>query len=73
MDEIKPRAIILGSDGVFEFVKNEEIKDIVGKYFYNMDSQNCAKEIVENSRKIWENSGYAIDDITCVVAFFECN
>ena len=74
VDEIKPKAIILGSDGVFEFVKNEEIKDIVGKYFYNMDSQNCAKEIVENSRKIWENSGYAIDDITCVVGFFEpCN
>ena len=73
VDEIKPRAIILASDGVFEFVKNEEIKEIVGKYFYNMDSQNCAKEIVENSRKIWENSGYAIDNITCVVSFFECN
>ena len=74
VNEIKPRAIILASDGVFEFVKNEDIKDIIGKYFYNMDSQSCAKEIVENSRKIWENSGYAIDDITCVVGFFEpCN
>ena len=71
IDVVKPRAIVLGSDGVFEFVKNEEIKDIVGKYFYSMDSQGCAKEIVEYSRKVWENSGYAIDDITCVVAFFE--
>lgn len=71
VDKVKPRAIILASDGVFEFVKNEEIKDIVGKYFYSMDSQGCAKEIVEYSRKVWENSGYAIDDITCVVAFFE--
>ena len=71
LNVVKPKAIILASDGVFEFVKNEEIKDIVGKYFYNMDCQACAKEIVEYSRKIWENSGFAIDDITCIVAFFE--
>ena len=71
IEDIKPKAIILGSDGVFEFMKNEEIKNIVAKYFYSMDSQGCAKEIVEGSRKIWENSGYAIDDITCVVGFFD--
>ena len=70
IDEIKPKAIILASDGVFEFMKNEEIKNIVGKYYYNMDAQGCSKEIVENSRNIWENSGFAIDDITCVVGFF---
>ena len=29
IDNIKPRAIILGSDGVYEFIKNEDIKDIV--------------------------------------------
>ena len=71
IDVVKPRAIILASDGVFEFMKNEEIKNIVAKYYYSMDSQSCAKEIVEQSRKIWEDSGYAIDDITCVVGFFE--
>ena len=71
IDEVKPKAIILASDGVFEFVKNEEIKNIVEKYYYNMDAQACAKEIVYHSRQIWENSGYSIDDITCVVGFFE--
>lgn len=70
IDNIKPRAIILGSDGVFEFIKNEDIKDIVKKYYYNKDSQGCAKEIVEYSRKIWEGYGYAIEDITCIVGFF---
>ena len=69
-DTIRPKAIILASDGVFEFVKNEEIKDIIEKYYYKMDSKGCAKEIVDYSRKIWENSGYAIDDITCIVGFF---
>ena len=71
LDEIKPRAVILASDGVFEFVKNEEINEIVGKYYFSMDSQGCAKEIVDYSRKVWEKSGYAIDDITCIVGFFE--
>ena len=70
LDTIRPKAVILASDGVFEFVKNEEIKDIIEKYYYKMDSKGCAKEIVEYSRKIWENSGYAIDDITCIVGFF---
>ena len=64
IDVVKPRAIVLASDGVFEFMKNEEIKNIVVKYYYSMDSQICSKEIVEQSRKIWEDSGYAIDDIT---------
>ena len=74
LNEINPRAVILGSDGVFEFVKNEEINDIVEKYSFNKDSQGCAKEIVEYSRKAWEKSGFSIDDITCVVGFFEeCN
>ena len=71
LDEIKPKAIILASDGVFEFVKNEDIKNLIGKYYYNKDCQECAKEIVQHSRNIWENSGYAIDDITCVVGFFD--
>ena len=70
LNNIRPKAIILASDGVFEFVKNEEIKDIIEKYYYKMDSKGCAKEIVDYSRKIWENSGYAIDDITCIVGFF---
>ena len=71
IDEVSPRAIIVASDGVFEFLKNEDIKNIIGKYFYNKDCEGCAKEIVQNARQIWENSGYAIDDITCVVGFFE--
>ena len=70
VEVVKPKAIILASDGVFEFMKNEDIKNIVAKYYYSYDSQTCAKEIVEQSRKIWEDSGYAIDDITCIVGFF---
>ena len=83
LKDIKPLAIILASDGVFEFVSNEDVKNIVSKYVYSnvnnnnknnnnnkLNATSCAKEIVEYARKIWENSGFAIDDITCVVAFF---
>ena len=71
LDELKPFAIVLGSDGVFEFIKNEDIKNIVQKYAFNKNAQECSKDIVNNSRKIWESSGYAIDDITCIVSFFD--
>ena len=75
LKEYKPLAIVLASDGVFEFVSNEDVKNIVSKYLYGnnknkMNATSCAREIVEYSRRVWENSGYAIDDITCVVAFF---
>ena len=71
MSNVKPVAIIVASDGVWEFMNNEQVKAIVMKYRNNMDSYNCAKEIVEKSRQIWKGTTYAIDDITCIVCFFK--
>lgn len=66
----QPIGIILASDGVWEFMTNEQVKNIFMKYKDNHNALACAKEIVEKSRQIWRGTSFAIDDITCVVAFF---
>ena len=71
IEEVTPLAIVLASDGVWEFMSNEEVSDIVYRFEDNKDGSTCAKKIVERARQVWENTGYAIDDITCVVVFFK--
>ena len=71
IEEVIPLAIVLASDGVWEFMSNEEVSDIVYRFEDNKDGNTCAKKIVERARQVWENTGYAIDDITCVVVFFK--
>ena len=68
--DLDPLAIIVASDGIWEFMSNDEVKNIVLNYAYNKDANNCAKNLVEKARITWKETGYAIDDITCVVAFF---
>ena len=63
--------MVICSDGVWEFMSNEEVSDIVYRFEDNKDGSTCAKKIVERARQVWENTGYAIDDITCVVVFFK--
>ena len=68
--DVDPLAIIVASDGVWEFMSNDEVKNILLNYAYSKDANICAKSIVEKARQVWQGTGYAIDDITCVVAFF---
>ena len=71
IEDTEPLAVVLASDGVWEFMSNEEVSDIVYRFESNKDASTCAKKIVERARLIWEKTGYAIDDITCVVVFFK--
>ena len=70
ISKVKPIAIVVASDGVWEFMTNEQVKNFVIKYRNSQDASGCSKEIVEKARQIWKGTSFAIDDITCVVAFF---
>ena len=71
ISNVKPLAVIAASDGVWEFMTNEQVKNILNKYRYSQDAFGCSKEIVEKARQIWKGTSFAIDDITCVIAFFD--
>ena len=73
INNVKPIAIVIASDGVWEFMSNEQVKNILNKYKIKQDALGCSKEIVEKARQIWKGTSFAIDDITCVTAFFDKN
>ena len=60
-------ALVIGSDGVFEFLSNEIIGKIVLKH---QDCEKAANEIVTVSNDLWMQRASRIDDITCVVLHF---
>lgn len=64
------RAIIIGSDGVFEFLSNKRVTDIVMKYYKNNDIHIATDKLTDEATKCWKKEDSSIDDITAVVAFF---
>ena len=66
------KVIVLGSDGVFQFLNNKEICDIIfEKKEKNVDNNEyICKRIINLSRnKFIENEDYVIDDITISLVF----
>ena len=68
LDE-KSKYIILGSDGVWQYLNNEEILDII---FEEKDGEKICKDIINQAKnKFIENDEYVIDDITISLVFIE--
>ena len=66
------KAIVIATDGVWEFMNNNRIRDIVIEYYKADDCKGAGKKIVAEARKLWEvNNKMGIDDITCIVIFFK--
>ena len=63
--------MVICSDGVWEFLSNEEVMEIGNKYFYQNDINEFCKQLLKRSTEIWENEENYIDDITIVLSFFE--
>ena len=62
--------IVLCSDGVWEFLSNEHVKE-TGKLFYlNNNPHDYVEEILKQSVIEWQNNDSIIDDITAIVLYF---
>ena len=62
--------IIIGSDGVYEFLTNEKIAHYANKYYKSNDAKECCEFIVKKSTELWTKYDTVIDDITIIVIFF---
>jgi len=64
----KDRFLVVATDGVFEFMSNHDVANIVGR----CDTAEMAcKALVAESAARWEQDGAGVaDDITVVVAKF---
>ena len=70
--EINPKSkyMIICSDGIWEFISNEEAMEIGKKYYIRHDPVGLCNELISKSTEIWKVEDEVIDDITVVVVFF---
>lgn len=57
--------IVLASDGVWEFIQNEDACSLVHAHWDNLRAG--ANDLVQASHKKWEQEEEVVDDITCII------
>lgn len=63
--------MVLASDGVWEFLSNEEVASITLPYFDENKPEAAANALVKEAHKKWKEEEEVIDDITCVIVYFD--
>ena len=62
--------LIVCSDGVWEFITNEQVKDLADAYFKKNDISAFCTELVKFAVHSWEQFDIIRDDITVVCVYF---
>ena len=62
--------IVICSDGVWEFLNNDDIMKIGNKFYKENNPRGFCKEVVDYSTKCWKKEDVVIDDITILAIFF---
>ena len=63
------RFIVIASDGVWEFLSNDEVVNIVKPHFLNNSAETAAENLIREALKRWKQEENVIDDITCIIIF----
>lgn len=63
--------MVIASDGVWEFLSNEDIADIVWPFYEKKNAEGAAEALVRRSYTRWKEEEEVIDDITCIVIFLD--
>ena len=66
----KSKYMLLCSDGIWEFISNEQAMNIGNKYYLRNDAAGLCHELTNKSTAIWIKEDVIIDDITVVAVFF---
>ena len=66
----KTKYIVVCSDGVWEFLENEKVRDIGTKFYIDNNPSGYCHELINQSLHLWERNDIVVDDITAVIAFF---
>ena len=62
--------MVICSDGVWEFLSNEEVMEIGNKYYIHNNMNDFCNELLKKSTEMWQNEENYMDDITIVTVFF---
>ena len=61
--------LILASDGVWEFISNDQAVNIVMPHYQNNSAEKAAEALIREAMKRWQEEDTSIDDITCIIIF----
>ena len=62
---------MVASDGLWEFLENEKICEIVMPFYTQNQPEAAANALVKEAHQRWKEEEEVVDDITVVVIFFE--
>ena len=65
------KVMVLASDGVWEFLQNQEVANIVYPFFLQKNAEGAAEALVRAAFKRWKREESVIDDITCIIVFLD--
>ena len=64
--------IVLASDGVWEFLSNDDVAAIVKPFFDTKNAEKAAEAVVRESYLRWKREEEGIVDyITCIIVFLD--
>lgn len=63
--------MIIGSDGVWQYLSNKEAAEVVYQYYEQGLYDEAAQRLVEVAEQRWKEKNKATDDITCIVVYFQ--
>ncbi len=63
--------LIIASDGLWEYISNDEIVKIVENYYFENNCKGAVHKLYNEAHKRWKENDCCIDDITIIVVFFD--
>ena len=62
--------IILASDGIWEFLNNKKVVNIVWPFYEKKDPEGACKALIKEATDWWNKEDIVVDDITVIIGFF---
>ena len=62
--------MIICSDGIWEFISNNDAMIMGNKYYLRNDAAGLCQELYKKSVELWLKEDIVVDDITTIVVFF---
>jgi len=63
--------IVIASDGLWEFMTNDEVSEIVAPFYEQNQPEQASNALVKAAHAKWLEEEEVIDDITVVIIFLE--
>ena len=64
---------MIASDGVFEFLENDEIIETLIKFYEKNQIQQASDHLLNMAHESWTDNSSIVDDITFILIFITYN